>query len=117
MSLFLSLVDDQRTGVSLRWLGEDLIMATKPCHAHFSLKAVARVTSLVSSSSPRTSWRPSWRSRLAREPWKARPLLHPRYGRVSLVHERPRRLVIGHVLLHGHARDGAAGHVESQGRR
>ncbi len=28
---------------------------------------------------------------------KARPLLHPRYGGVSLAQERPRRLVIGHV--------------------
>ncbi len=27
---------------------------------------------------------------------------------------RPRLLVIGHVLLRGHARNGAAGHVESQ---
>jgi len=36
---------------------------------------------------------------------------------VSLAQERPRRLVIGHVLLHGHARNGAADHVESQGRR
>jgi hypothetical protein len=27
---------------------------------------------------------------------------------VSLAHERPRRLVIGHVFLHGHARNGAA---------
>jgi hypothetical protein len=33
---------------------------------------------------------------------------------VSLAHERPRRLVIGHVLLRGHARNGAADHVESQ---
>jgi hypothetical protein len=33
---------------------------------------------------------------------------------LSLAHERPRRLVIGHVLLHGHARYGAADHVESQ---
>ena len=39
------------------------------------LKAVARVTSLVSPSSPRTSWRPSLHCSL-----KARPLLHPRYG-------------------------------------
>ena len=29
-------------------------------------------------------------------------------------HERPRRLVIGHVLLRGHARNGAADHVKSQ---
>ena len=43
-------------------------------------------------------------------PLKARPLLH----RFALAHERPRRLVIGHVLLHGHARNGAADHVESQ---
>jgi hypothetical protein len=34
-----------------------------------------------------------------------------------LAHERARRLVIGHVLLRGHARNGAADHVESQGRR
>jgi len=33
---------------------------------------------------------------------------------LSLAHERPRRLVIGHVLLRGHARNGAADHVESQ---
>src|SRR5467141_1002210 len=33
---------------------------------------------------------------------------------LSLAHERPRRLVIGHVLLGGHARNGAADHVESQ---
>src|SRR6476620_11534234 len=59
------------------------------------------VTSLVSPSSPRTAWRPSLRCSL-----KARPLLHPRYG--------PCRPVIGHVLLHGHARNGAADHVESQ---
>jgi len=36
---------------------------------------------------------------------------------VSLAHERPRRTVIGHVLLHGHTRNGAADHVESQGCR
>ncbi len=47
-------------------------------------------------------------------PLKARPLLHPRYGGVSLAHERPRRSVIGHVLLHGDARNGAADYVESQ---
>src|SRR5207302_7608908 len=33
---------------------------------------------------------------------------------LSLAQERPRRLVIGHVLLRGHARNGAADHVESQ---
>ena len=47
-----------------------------------------------------------------RAAWKARPLLHSRYGPVP--EERPRRPVIGHVLLHGHARNGAADHVESQ---
>ena len=31
-----------------------------------------------------------------------------------LLPPRPRRLVIGHVLLRGHARDGAADHVERQ---
>ena len=40
----------------------------------------------------------------------AAPLTNP-FG-VSLAKERPRRTVIGHVLLHGHARNGA-GHVES----
>jgi hypothetical protein len=29
-------------------------------------------------------------------------------GLLSFAQERPRRLVIGHVLLHGHARNGAA---------
>src|SRR4249919_3290538 len=29
----------------------------------------------------------------------------------ALAHERPRRLVIGHVLLHGHARNDAVDHV------
>ena len=33
---------------------------------------------------------------------------------LSLAQERPRRLVIGHVLLRRHARNGAADHVESQ---
>jgi len=47
--------------------------------------------------------------------YAAAPLANP-FG-VSLAQERPRRLVIGHVLLRGHARDGAADHVESQGRR
>src|SRR6266446_5474003 len=42
----------------------------------------------------------------------AAPLANP-FG-VSLAHERPRRLVIGHVLFRGHARNGAADHVESQ---
>jgi hypothetical protein len=65
------------------------------------------VTSLVSSSSPRPFWRPSLRCCPARESWKARPLLHPRYGGVYLAHERPRRVVIGHVLLRGHARNAA----------
>jgi hypothetical protein len=60
---------------------------------------LALVTSLVSPSSQRTSWRPSLRRCPAREP----------FG-VSLAEERPRRLVIGHVLLRGHARNGAAGH-------
>src|SRR5438874_4250899 len=32
----------------------------------------------------------------------------------ALAHERPRSLVIGHVLLRGHARNGAADDVESQ---
>ena len=41
-------------------------------------------------------------------------LLHPRYG--SLAQERPRRLVIGHVLLRGHARNGAAGLTTSRAR-
>src|SRR5438270_11280147 len=36
----------------------------------------------------------------------AAPLANP-FG-VSLAQERPRRLVIGHVLLHGDARNGAA---------
>ncbi|HEY3150852.1 MAG TPA: metalloregulator ArsR/SmtB family transcription factor [Candidatus Binatia bacterium] len=40
------------------------------------------------------------------------PLANP-FG-VSLAQERPRRPVIGHVLLRGHARNGAADHVESQ---
>src|SRR5437660_12221345 len=31
------------------------VLLAKSCHAHFSLKAVGRVTSLVSPSSPRTS--------------------------------------------------------------
>ena len=39
----------------------------------------------------------------------AAPLANP-FG-VSLAHERPRRTVIGHVLLRGHARNGAADHV------
>jgi hypothetical protein len=34
--------------------GKALLLA-KPCHAHFSLKAVATVTPLVSPSSPRTN--------------------------------------------------------------
>ena len=42
----------------------------------------------------------------------AAPLANP-FG-VSFAHERPRRAVIGHVLLRGHARNGAADHVESQ---
>src|SRR5438093_1954260 len=33
---------------------------------------------------------------------------------LSFAHERLRRLVIGHVLLRGHARDRAADNVESQ---
>ena len=32
----------------------------------------------------------------------------------ALAQERPRRTVIGHVLLHGHARNSAANHVEGQ---
>src|SRR5205807_8056385 len=60
-------------------------------------------------SSPRTCRRPSLRCCPAREP----SLLAKNFG-VSLAQERPRRLVIGHVLLHGHARNGAADHVESQ---
>jgi hypothetical protein len=50
----------------------------------------------------------------------AAPLANPSRSRrisefgVSLTHERPRRPVIGHVLLRGHARNGAADHVESQ---
>ncbi len=33
---------------------------------------------------------------------------------MALARERPRLLGIGHVLLRGHARNGAADHVESQ---
>jgi len=47
----------------------------------------------------------------------ARVLFHPGAllcAALSLAEERPRRPVVGHVLLHGHARNGAADHVESQ---
>jgi hypothetical protein len=41
------------------------VLLAKPCHAHFSLKAVAKITSLVSPSSPRTSLRPSYTLRIS----------------------------------------------------
>ena len=47
----------------------------------------------------------------------ARVLFHPGAllcAALSLAEERPRRPVVGHVLLHGYARNGAADHVESQ---
>src|SRR5205823_1761411 len=50
----------------------------------------------------------------------AAPLANPPCSRrisefgVFLAQERPRRPVIGHVLLRGHARNGAADHFESQ---
>src|SRR6266550_2368428 len=50
----------------------------------------------------------------------AAPLANPPCSRrisefgVSLAHERSRRSVIGHVLLHGHTRHGAADYVDSQ---
>ena len=36
---------------------------------------------------------------------------------MALAHERPRRLVIGHVLLRGHARNGAADRFLPKPRR
>src|SRR5438477_8815024 len=81
--------------------------------------SVARVTSLVSPYAPASA-----------------SIMYPSYGlphggvilhrgllgallcaALALAHERPRRLVIGHLLLRGHARNGAADRFPPKPRR
>ncbi len=75
------------------------------------------VTRCLSPTRERYSVLPQFEKKKQTKDLEALTYVFPSLLFTALAHERPRRLVIGHVLLRGHARNGAADRFSPKPRR